>query len=60
MPAYLAKFEASGLKPSEFFRECVLQNMAHLFAGPFSNRLFCYILMPSLTLLFVLHARNLR
>lgn len=32
--AYLAKVEASGLKPSEFFRECVLQNRTHVVARP--------------------------
>ena len=30
--AYLAKVEASGLKPSEFFRECVLQNRTQVVA----------------------------
>ena len=30
--AYLAKVEASGLKPSEFFRECVLQNRTQIVA----------------------------
>ena len=30
--AYLAKVEASGLKPSEFFRECVLQNKTQVIA----------------------------
>ncbi|MBZ2436538.1 plasmid mobilization relaxosome protein MobC [Xanthomonas perforans] len=30
--AYLAKVEASGLKPSEFFRECVLQNRTQVIA----------------------------
>lgn len=30
--AYLAKVEASGLKPSEFFRDCVLQNRTHVIA----------------------------
>ena len=32
--AYLAKVEASGLKPSEFFRECVLQNRTQIVARP--------------------------
>lgn len=30
--AYQAKVEASGLKPSEFFRECVLQNRTQVVA----------------------------
>lgn len=30
--AYLEKVEASGLKPSEFFRECVLQNRTQVVA----------------------------
>lgn len=32
--AYLAKVRASGLKPSEFFRECVLQNRTQIVARP--------------------------
>lgn len=30
--AYVAKVEASGLKPSAFFRECVLTNRTHIVA----------------------------
>lgn len=32
--AYLAKVEASGLKPSAFFRECVLRNRTEIVARP--------------------------
>lgn len=32
--AYLKKVEASGMKPSEFFRECVLGNKTQVIARP--------------------------
>ena len=32
--AYLAKASAAGVKPSEFFRECVLQNRTQIVARP--------------------------
>ena len=35
--AYLEKVEASGLKPSTFFRDCVLTNKTHIIARPKSS-----------------------
>lgn len=32
--AYLAKVEASGMKPSAFFRQCVLENKTQIVAKP--------------------------